>query len=78
MKTRKSSKSLKHKTVLRYLEKTLRESREYEKKGKFWNAEEPHIKADYMLLDLIEALMENKSLAKKIRETFSKLPFWYA
>jgi len=63
---------------LRYLEKTLRESQEYEKKDKFWDAEAPHIKADYMLLDLMEVLMENKRLAKKIRETFSKLPFWYA
>jgi len=65
MPVQKNSKSLKPKVVLRYLERILRESQKYEKKGKFWDAEGPHRKADYMLLDLIESLMENKELAKK-------------
>lgn len=78
MKSQKSSKSLKPETILRHLERMLKESQGYKKKGKFWDAERPHVKADYMLLDIIEALMENKKVAGEIRKTFSELPFWYA
>ena len=74
----KKSKLLKPEIVLKQLEKILKESQEYKKKRKFWDAQEPHVKADYMLLDLIEFLMEDKKLAKEIKETFSKIPFWYA
>lgn len=78
MRTQKNSKLLKPEIVLKQLEKILKESQEYKKKRKFWDAQAPHVKADYMLLDLIESLTENKNLVKEIRKTFSKIPFWYA
>lgn len=78
MKTKEDSKRLKPEIVLKELKKMLKESQEHKNKGEFWDAEGPHLQADLMLLDLIESLVEDKELARHIKEIFSKLPFWYA